>query len=87
MALNKGEGVTNMSERKLVGTVAVDSGEIAIVDPSLILMMEDFLRVPTGLGNGNFPVYFEKDDAKGGCGKSRIIITSSILKSPSRYGK
>lgn len=49
-----------MSERKLVGAVAVDSGEIAIVDPSLILMMEDFLRVPTGLGNGNFPVYFEK---------------------------
>ena len=37
-------------------------------------MMEDFLRVPTGLSNGNFPVYFEKDDAKGGYGKSRIII-------------
>ena len=75
MALNKGGGgVTNMSERKLVGTVAVDSGEIAIVDPSLILMMEDFLKVPTGIGNGNSPVYFEKDDAKGGCGKSRIII-------------
>ena len=28
----------NMSERKLVGTVGVESGEIAIVDPSLILM-------------------------------------------------
>ena len=67
-------GVMNMSERKLVGTVGVESGEIAIVDPSLILVMEDFLRVPTGLGNGNFPVYFEKDDAKGGYGKSRIII-------------
>ena len=64
----------NMSERKLVGTVGVESGEIAIVDPSLILMMEDFLKVPTGFGNGNFPVYFEKDDAKDGCGKSRIII-------------
>ena len=63
-----------MSERKLVGTVAVDSGEIAIVAPSLILMMEDFLRVPTGLDNWNFPVYFEKADAKGGYGKSRIII-------------
>ena len=37
-------------------------------------MMEDFLKVPTGIGNGNFPVYFEKDDAKDGCGKSRIII-------------
>ena len=23
---------------------------------------------------GTPPVYFEKDDAKGGCGKSRIII-------------
>ena len=57
--------MTNMSERKLVGTVTVDSGEIAIVDPSLILMMEDFLKVPTGIGNGNSPVYFEKDDAKG----------------------
>ena len=64
----------NMSKRELVGSVKVDSGEIAIVDPPLILMMEDFLRVPTGLGNGNFPVYFEKDDAKGGYGKSRIII-------------
>ena len=63
-----------MSARKLVGTVAVDSGEMVMVDPSLILMMEDFLRVPTGLGNENFPVYFEKDDAKGGYGKSRIII-------------
>ena len=26
-----------MSERKLVGTIAVDSGQIAIVDPSHIL--------------------------------------------------
>jgi len=38
-----------MSERELVGTVQVDSGEIAIVDPSLILQMEDFLKVSTGL--------------------------------------
>ena len=30
----------NMSERKLVGTVAVDSGEIAIVDPSLYSPIE-----------------------------------------------
>ena len=64
----------NMRERELVGTVGVESGEIAIVDPSLILMMEDFLKVPTGFGNGNFPVYFEKDDAEGGYGKSQIII-------------
>ena len=63
-----------MSERKLVGTVQIDSGEIAIVDPSLILQMEDFLIISTGFGNGNFPVYFEKDDAEGGYGKSRIII-------------
>ena len=63
-----------MSEKKLAGTVQIDSGEIAIVDPSLILQMEDFLKISTGLGNGNFPVYFEKDDAEGGYGKSRIII-------------
>jgi hypothetical protein len=64
----------NMSERELVETVQVDSGEIAIVDPSLILQMEDFLKVSTGLGEGTFPVYFEKDDAEGGYGKPRIII-------------
>ena len=63
-----------MSERELVGTVAVDSGQIAIVDPSHILEMEDFLKVSTGFGEGTFPVYFEKDDAEGGFGKSRIII-------------
>jgi len=63
-----------MSERKLVGTVAVDSGQIAIVDPSHILEMEDFLKVSTEFGGGVFPVYFEKDNAEGGYGKSRIII-------------
>ena len=63
-----------MSERKLVGNVQTDSGEIAIVDPTLILQMEDFLKVSTGVGEGTFPVYFEKDDAEGGYGKSRIII-------------
>ena len=63
-----------MSEKKLAGTVQVDSGEIAIVDPSLILQMEDFLKISTGLGEGNFPVYFEKDDTEGGFGKSRIVI-------------
>ena len=63
-----------MSERELVGTVQIDSGEMAIVDPSLILQMEDFLIISTGFGNGKFPVYFEKDDAEGGYGKSRIII-------------
>ena len=63
-----------MRERKLAGTVQVDSGEIAIVDPSLILQMEDFLKISTGLGEGTFPVYIEKDDTEGGYGKSRIII-------------
>ena len=63
-----------MRERKLAGTVQVDSGEIAIVDPSLILQMEDFLKISTGLGERTFPVYFEKDDTEGGYGKSRIII-------------
>ena len=63
-----------MSEKKLAGTVQVDSGEIAIVDPSLILQMEDFLKISTELDKGTFPVYFEKDDIEGGFGKSRIII-------------
>ena len=63
-----------MSERKLVGTVAVDSGEIAIVDPSHILQDGRLtLRVSTVIGDGVFPVYFEKDDAEGGY-ESRIII-------------
>ena len=62
-----------MSERELVGEVIVDSGQIAIVDPSHILEMEDFLKVSTEFGDGVFPVYFEKDD-EGGYGKSRIII-------------
>ena len=47
-----------MSERKLAGTVQIDSGEIAIVDPSLILQMEDFLKISTECGEGKFPVYF-----------------------------
>jgi len=63
-----------MSERKLVETVEVRSGDIAIVDPSLILQMEDFLKISTEFGEGTFPVYFEKDDAEGGYGKSRIIV-------------
>jgi hypothetical protein len=63
-----------MSEKKLVGKVQVDSGEIAVVDPSLILQMEDLLIIPTGVGAGTFPVYFEKNDAEDGLGKSRIII-------------
>ena len=62
-----------MSERELVGEVIVDSGQIAIVDPSHILEMEDFLKVSTKIGDGIFPVYFEENDG-GGYGKSRIII-------------
>ncbi len=78
-----------MSERELVGTVVVDSGQIAIVDPSHIesaLESEDLLIISTQFGvriksvsesldpvYGRFPVYFEKDGA-GGSGKSRIII-------------
>jgi hypothetical protein len=42
--------------------------------------MEDFLKVSTGLGEGTFPVYFEKDDAEGGYGKSRIIIELGSMK-------
>ena len=65
-----------MSERELVGTVAVDSGQIAIGDPSnikLTLERGDLLIISTEFGDGMFPVYFEKDDG-GGYGKSRIII-------------
>ena len=65
-----------MSERKLVGMVEVDSGQIAIGDPShikLALERGDLLTISTEFGDGRFPVYFEKDDG-GGYGKSRIII-------------
>ena len=73
-----------MSERKLLGTVAVDSGQISIVDPAHIndkayVDVESafesgaLLKVDTEIGGGMFPVYFEKDDG-GGYGKSRIII-------------
>ena len=73
-----------MSERKLLGTVAVDSGQISIVDPAHIndkayVDVESafesgaLLKVDPEIGGGMFPVYFEKDDG-GGYGKSRIII-------------
>ena len=68
-----------MSERELVGTVAVDSGQIAIVDPShieLALERGDLLTYSTQFGDGMFPVYFETDNG-GGYGKSRIIIELS----------
>jgi len=74
MGLDK-SGAMNMSKRELVGSVKVDSGEIAIVDPSHILQDGRLtLKVSTVIGDGVFPVYFEKDDAEGGYGKSRIII-------------
>lgn len=70
----------NMSERQLLGYLPVDSGQISIVDPAHIELVEkedlltDLLTVDTKMIEGNFPVYFEKDDAEGGYGKSRIII-------------
>jgi hypothetical protein len=79
LALNK-KGVMNMSERQLLGYLPVDSGQISIVDPAHIELVErgdlltDLLTVDTKIDDGNFPVYFEKDDAEGGYGKSRIII-------------
>ena len=67
-----------MSERKLVGTIPVDSGEIAIVDPSHLkntaLVGGDLLKIETAIVAGMYPIYFEKDDGEGGYGKSRIII-------------
>ena len=68
-----------MSERQLLGYLPVDSGQIAIVDPSHILEMEDFLKVSTEFGDGVFPVYFENDDAEGGLRKARIIIELSEM--------
>ena len=68
-----------MSERQLLGYLPVDSGQISIVDPAHIELVEkgdlltDLLTVDTEIDDGNFPVFFEKDDA-GGYGKSRIII-------------
>ena len=69
-----------MSERQLLGYLPVDGGQIAIVDPAHIELVEkgdlltDLLTVDTKIDDGNFPVFFEKDDAEGGYGKSRIII-------------
>ena len=69
-----------MSERQLLGYLPVDSGQISIVDPAHIELVEkgdlltDLLTVDTKIDDGNFPVFFEKDDAEGGYGKSRIII-------------
>ena len=69
-----------MRERKLLGTIPVDSGQISIVDPAHIEFVEkgdlltDLLTVDTKIDDGNCPVFFEKDDAEGGYGKSRIII-------------
>ena len=68
-----------MSERQLLGYLPVDSGQISIVDPAHIELVEkgdlltDLLTVDTEIDDGNFPVFFEKDDG-GGYGKSRIII-------------
>ena len=75
-----------MSERNLVGMVSVDSGQIAIVDPAHIELVEkgdlltDLLTVDTKIDDVNFPVFFEKDDAEGGYGKSRIIIELGPMK-------
>jgi len=59
-----------MSEKKLVGTVAVDGGEIAIVDPSHLknteLVAGDLLKIETAIVAGMYPIYFEKDDDEGG---------------------
>ena len=67
-----------MSERKLVGTVAVNGGQIAIVDPSNLkntaVVVGDLLKIETAIVAGRYPIYFEKDDEEGGYGKSRIII-------------
>ena len=80
----------NMSERQLLGYLPVDSGQISIVDPAHIddkayVDVESafeggaLLKVDTEIGDGIFPVYFEKDDG-GGYGKSRIIIELGPVK-------
>ena len=66
-----------MSDRKLIGHIAVDSGQICMVDPSTVSIAEDDefegVITGTGFGDGLFPVYFEEEDG-GGYGNSRIIV-------------
>ena len=66
-----------MSDIKLLGHIAVDSGQICIADPGEVNISpdDDFEGVitDTGFGDGLFPVYLEEEDG-GGYGKSRIII-------------
>ena len=54
-----------MRERKLLGTIPVDSGQISIADPAHIVTTIDLgwkmkggdsLIVETGIGDGRFPV-------------------------------
>ena len=47
-----------MSERKQVGTVQVDSGEIAIVDPSLNIVDGRFSKSFDWVWRGNVPSLF-----------------------------
>ena len=47
-----------MSERKLVGTVRVDSGEIAIVDPSLNITDGRFSENFDWIWRGKVPSLF-----------------------------
>ena len=53
-----------MSERQLLGYLPVDSGQISIVDPAHIELVEkgdlltDLLTVDTKIDDGNFPVFF-----------------------------
>ena len=55
-----------MSERQLLGYLPVDSGQISIVDPAHIELVEkgdlltDLLTVDTKIDDGNFPVFLKK---------------------------
>jgi hypothetical protein len=69
-----------LSKPKIIGTVACDSGTIAITDPSYLeVSKEDTVRLPqwnlftsfdTEVGDGEFVVYAQRDSL----GKLRRII-------------
>ena len=77
----------------LLGHLPIDSTRIFIIDPRILIVdpvncKDAALIVNTKIcGGKTFPVYFEKDDAEGGYGKSRIIIELGPADSGEGYPK
>ncbi len=63
-----------------LGHLQIDSGRIFLIDPRIFIYdpincTDAGLIINTKIPGGKeFPVFFITDDAKGGYGKSRIII-------------